>query len=64
MSASCLSADDPLRSEPVVILNHQLWQNRLSADPDIVGKTLTMDCWRRYRSNPNDSRSSKSTPAV
>ena len=37
------SADDPLRSEPVVILNYQFWQNRLSADPDIVGKTLTMD---------------------
>jgi predicted permease len=37
------SADDPLRAEPVVILNYQFWQNRLSADPDIVGKTLTMD---------------------
>jgi predicted permease len=37
------SADDPLRSEPVVILNYQFWQNRLGADADIVGKTLTMD---------------------
>ena len=37
------SADDPLRAEPVVILSYQFWQNRLSADPDIVGKTLTMD---------------------
>ena len=37
------SADDPLRAEPVVILNYHFWQNRLSADPDIVGKTLTMD---------------------
>ena len=37
------SADDALRAEPVVILNYQFWQNRLSADPDIVGKTLTMD---------------------
>ena len=37
------SADDPLRAEPVVILNYQFWQNRLSADPDIVGKTLTVD---------------------
>jgi predicted permease len=37
------SADDPLRTQPVVILNYQFWQNRLSADPDIVGKTLTMD---------------------
>src|SRR5918999_2975376 len=30
------SADDRLRAEPVVILNHQFWHNRLSADPDIV----------------------------
>jgi predicted permease len=37
------SADDPLSAEPVVILNYQFWQNRLSADPDIVGKTLTME---------------------
>lgn len=37
------SADDPLRAEPVVILTYTFWQNRLSADPDIVGKTLTMD---------------------
>ena len=37
------SADDPLRTEPVVVLNYQFWQKHLSADPDIVGKTLTMD---------------------
>ena len=37
------SADEPLRAEPVVILSYAFWQNRLSADPDIVGKTLTMD---------------------
>jgi predicted permease len=37
------SADDPLRSEPVVVLNYQFWQNHLSADPDIVGKAVTMD---------------------
>ena len=37
------SADDPLSAEPVVIVNYQFWQNRLSADPDIIGKTLTMD---------------------
>jgi len=28
---------------PVVILGHELWQNRLGGDPDIVGKTLTLD---------------------
>jgi putative ABC transport system permease protein len=37
------AADDPLSAEPVVILNYQFWQNHLSSDPDIVGKTLTMD---------------------
>jgi putative ABC transport system permease protein len=37
------SADDRLRAEPVVVLNYQFWQNHLSADPDIVGKMLTMD---------------------
>ena len=37
------SADEPLRAEPIVILNYQFWQNRLSAAPDIVGQTLTMD---------------------
>ena len=37
------SADQPMSAEPVVILNYQFWKNRLSADPDIVGKTLTMD---------------------
>ena len=28
---------------PVVILGHELWQNRLGGDPEIVGKTLTLD---------------------
>ncbi|OFV92218.1 MAG: hypothetical protein A3H95_08310 [Acidobacteria bacterium RIFCSPLOWO2_02_FULL_64_15] len=37
------SEDDPLRSQPVVILTSMFWQNRLSADADIVGKTLTID---------------------
>jgi predicted permease len=30
-------------AEPVVILGHGFWQNRLGSDPDIVGKTLTLD---------------------
>ena len=33
----------PAGAEPVVILSYTFWQNRLGADPDIVGKTLTMD---------------------
>jgi putative ABC transport system permease protein len=37
------SADVPLGSTPVVILNYAFWHNHLGADPDIVGKTLTMD---------------------
>ena len=35
--------DDALRAEPVVILGYRFWQNRLSSDPAIVGKTLTLD---------------------
>lgn len=37
------SLDQPLRSEPVVVLGHQFWQKQLAADSDIVGKTLTLD---------------------
>ena len=35
--------DSPLRAEPVVILGYNFWQNRLASDPDIIGKTLTLD---------------------
>jgi len=35
--------NDPRKAEPVVILGYRFWQNRLGSDPDIVGKTLTMD---------------------
>jgi predicted permease len=35
--------DEPLKAEPVVILGYQFWQNQLGSDPDIVGKTLTLD---------------------
>ena len=37
------AVDDPSNAEPVVILGHTFWQNDLAADPDIVGKTLTLD---------------------
>jgi predicted permease len=30
-------------TDPAVILGYDFWQNRLSADSDIVGKTLTLD---------------------
>jgi hypothetical protein len=35
--------DDALTAKPVVILGYNFWQNRLGSDPDIVGKTLTLD---------------------
>lgn len=37
------SMHDPLNAQPVVILGYDFWQNRLSADPDIIGNTLTLD---------------------
>ena len=37
------TADDPLAPEPVVILGYDYWQNNMAADPDIIGKTLTLD---------------------
>jgi predicted permease len=30
-------------TDPVVILGNTFWQSRLASDPDIVGKTLTLD---------------------
>ena len=33
----------PDTTDPVVILGHAFWQKRAAADPDIVGKTLTVD---------------------
>jgi putative ABC transport system permease protein len=38
-----VSRDDASTAEPVVILRESFWKNRLAADPDIVGKTLTLD---------------------
>jgi predicted permease len=35
--------DDPANAEPVVILGYTFWQNQLGSDPDIVGKTVTLD---------------------
>lgn len=36
-------ADDPLRAEPVVVLTNRFWEKRFGADPEAVGKTLTID---------------------
>jgi predicted permease len=32
-----------LTGEPLVILAHTFWKNRLGSDPDMLGKTLTLD---------------------
>ncbi len=37
------SAADSLAGGPVVVVNHKFWHDTLSADPDLVGKTLSMD---------------------
>ncbi|HMF60146.1 MAG TPA: ABC transporter permease, partial [Vicinamibacterales bacterium] len=34
--------EDSVSAEPVVVLSHDLWQ-RLSGDPALVGKTITLD---------------------
>ena len=33
----------PLTAEPVVIVGYGYWQNQMGADPDIIGRTLTLD---------------------
>jgi predicted permease len=37
------TADDPVAAEPVVILGYDYWQHDMAADPEIIGKTLTLD---------------------
>jgi FtsX-like permease family/MacB-like periplasmic core domain len=37
------AVDDPLTADPAVILGYAFWQNHMGSDPDIVGKTLTLD---------------------
>lgn len=37
------TADDPLAAAPMVILGYDYWQNNMAADPEIIGKTLTLD---------------------
>jgi predicted permease len=37
------SVDRGIAPEPLVVLGYAFWQNRLGADPDIVGKTLTLN---------------------
>jgi putative ABC transport system permease protein len=37
------TGDNPLTAEPVVIVGYGYWQNQMGADPDIIGRTLTLD---------------------
>jgi hypothetical protein len=37
------AADDALATVPAVIVGYAFWQNQLEADPEIIGKTLTLD---------------------
>ena len=37
------TGDNPLTAEPVVIVGYGYWQNQMGADPDVIGKTLTLD---------------------
>ena len=30
-------------AEPRVVLSHDFWKSRMSSDPDIVGKSVTLD---------------------
>ena len=35
--------DDAQSGEPRVVLSHDFWRSRASADPDIIGKSITID---------------------
>jgi putative ABC transport system permease protein len=35
--------DDAPSAEPRVVLSHDFWRSRMNADPDIIGKSLTVD---------------------
>ena len=35
--------EDESTAQPVLVVSHRLWQNRLGADPDIVGSALTFN---------------------
>ena len=37
------AVDDRPSAAPRVVVSHGFWRNRLGSDPDIVGKTLTLD---------------------
>jgi putative ABC transport system permease protein len=38
-----LPEDDRVEASPVVLISHRLWRERFGADPQAIGKTLTLD---------------------
>ena len=38
-----LPEEDQLGAQPVAVLTHAFWQSRLGGDPEVVGRTLTLD---------------------
>jgi putative ABC transport system permease protein len=38
-----LPEDDRVEANPVVLISHKLWRERFGADPQAIGKTLTLD---------------------
>jgi putative ABC transport system permease protein len=38
-----LPEDDRVEASPVVLLSHRLWRERFGADPQVIGRTLTLD---------------------
>src|SRR5262249_17785240 len=38
-----LAEDDRVEADPVVLISHNLWRQRFGADPQAIGKTLTLD---------------------
>jgi putative ABC transport system permease protein len=38
-----LETEDQPGQPRVVVLSHRLWQSRFASDPDVIGKTLTLD---------------------
>ena len=37
------AADDASRAEPEAVIGHRVWQTRFNSDPDIIGRTITIN---------------------
>ena len=43
MGRSFSAAEDQADGPAAIIVSHRFWQTRLSADPDVLGRTVPMD---------------------